>query len=635
MHLQSTSPGRLVGRRLGGYRVEQLLGYGSVNAVYSARRETLDQALMLTAFLVPETLPLESRERFRIRFNQVATKLTELEHPHLLPVYAFGEEDAIPYIITPLITTGSLAKVLKQQTRLAPQEITVYLQQIASGLDYAHRHGIKHGTLKPANIVLDSKRQVQITGLGFGRILELRDIARVNHPYAHLFSISGSFLGSPEYIAPEVVQGEPVSALSDVYTVGAMLFELLSGVPPFTGSDPLATALLHIQRPVPSLQAACPDLPPALDLVLQRALEPDVQQRYPTVGRLADGFERVLKVIEVAQRQTSSQPVPASSYTSKGQRGAGWQPAPTLPPEHDWFEEELAANAQWLAEKSRPTENEQRLSSPRSVQNVAPVLPVDSPEEMSIDPFVWWSTTSMKAIDRESSAISDTSGEHLATGGVAREQGVDKKRRRMVALLATGGAAAVLALGAGGISLFQMVQAQQQNRGIQANRALTPQATETTQAATATPTQQPSPTPTPKPSPTAKPSPTPTAKPSPTPTPRPSPTPKPSPTPSHTGTVIGSTSMGNNSSKTFTNPANGKKSILVRLPDGNFVAYESACPHEYVDVYYDGGSHRFVCPAHNAIFDPVNNGYPTQGPTNRPLPKVTIRVNGDGTITTG
>jgi Rieske Fe-S protein len=138
---------------------------------------------------------------------------------------------------------------------------------------------------------------------------------------------------------------------------------------------------------------------------------------------------------------------------------------------------------------------------------------------------------------------------------------------------------------------------------------------------------------------TPTPQPSPTAHSTPTPQPTPKPTPKPTPTPpSHTGTVIGHTSQATNSATTFNNPADGQGSLLIHLPNGNFVACERPCTHVGVPVNYDTGSHQLVCPAHGAIFDPLNgfSHVSGSGPSGlKPLPQVSIRVNADGTITTG
>jgi nitrite reductase/ring-hydroxylating ferredoxin subunit len=105
--------------------------------------------------------------------------------------------------------------------------------------------------------------------------------------------------------------------------------------------------------------------------------------------------------------------------------------------------------------------------------------------------------------------------------------------------------------------------------------------------------------------------------------------------PGHTGTVVGSTNQGNNTSKTFSNPADGNDSLLIHLPNGNFVAFESDCPHEGVTCHYDADKQKIVCPRHTAYFDPFNNAAVLQGPPKRPLTAVAVKVNADGTVTTG
>jgi len=211
-------------------------------------------------------------------------------------------------------------------------------------------------------------------------------------------------------------------------------------------------------------------------------------------------------------------------------------------------------------------------------------------------------------------------------------------------MLASGGVVALGALGFGGVTLAHVLQHPQS-----ATTNTTQQSIATT-APTSAPTQsttgvaQAKPTATAKPKPTVQPTQAPQATPTagttvqPTPTTQPTaqpPVPTPTSPPQHTGTVIGSTNMGTNSSQNFTNPADGAGDILIHLPNGNFVAYNKACTHEGVPVYYDGGSQKLKCPRHGAIFDPANGGSPVSGPNNGPLQNVAIRVNGDGTITTG
>jgi serine/threonine protein kinase/Rieske Fe-S protein len=683
----SISIDQLVGNALGSYQIEQLLGHGSVNAVYLAR-SARQQSVMLTAFIIPQEYSPQARQRFRERFTRVASALTKLNHPHVLPVYDFGEQLGYPYIVTPLVTTGSLAKVLKQQPRLKPTQALQILQQVAEGLDYAHSQGIVHGTLKSTNILLDDQQNIQIAGFGLFNILEMRGIEQLSHPYAHLFSIARTFLGSPESVAPEVVQGAPLDARSDIYSLGVMLFEMLSGKPPFSGSDPLAVALQRVQQPVPSLLTYAPDLPPALDLLVHRALEPDPKQRYQSAGNLVNAFERLLNVMDAAQAPVS-RPMPSIDKKSPF-------PDHTLSPVPGWLDQDALktqkpegtgagvggrSSRNWSVTPPAVTDKVPAIKMPTTPEpsfqrqgNMSVGTnqeKLDSPSEMTVDPFIWWSTTSVAAVQKPSTGkqkaaapLADTlpspytgqqkldpssfNANPLAAstemmgqiqplqGQTAtrsldskKQRAVDKGRRRTVALLAAGGVVVVGALGVGGISLANKLQIIKHPAGgaSQANATTPPHATK---AASPTAAAKPSPASTKKPGST--PSTTTQSGAAPTPTAAP---PTPTPMPSHTGTVIGSTTQGTNTSKTFTNPADGKNSLLIHLSNGNFVAFETACTHEGVTCYYDPGSKHIVCPRHNAHFDPANNAQVLDGPPPRPLAAVAVRVNADGTVTAG
>lgn len=589
MYPQPLAEDQLVGEVIASYRVEQLLGHGKVNAVYMARQQGQQQPVMLTTFLLPQAFSPQARERFQQRFLQEGTQLARLRHPHILPVYDFGEYRGYPYLVTPLVTTGSLAKLLKQQSRLAPERALAILKQIAAGLDYAHSTGVVHGSLSSTNIMLDREQNVQIAGFGLEHILEMRGLEPLNYPYAHLMSIAQTFLGSPEHIAPEVVQGAPIDARADVYAVGAILFELLTGKPPFSGVDPLSTAIMHLQQPVPLLQTVSPDLSPALDFILQRALERNPAQRYPSAHALVEAFERVLRIIDT----TGNAPVMEAQHLVKGAKDV-----PTLPP---------------IAPQP---------SVPQ--QNAAQSEDLNAAEELAVDPFVWWSTTSLAAVQSSASAT-DVAAPGRLTGSIsAPQQRVDKGRRRVTALLVTGSGVAVGILGVGGFGLAARLMREKNSKSAAGN-AMNMQSMSASKTATPGSMQMQMGSPTPKASATQK------AKPSPT----PSPTSGSTPTPSRTGTVIGASNQGANSAKSFMNPADGAGSLLVRLSSGSFVAFESACTHEGVTVNYDAASQKLICPRHRAIFDPANNAQVLQGPAPKPLPPVSIRVNGDGTVTTG
>jgi len=613
MSLVSLPIDQLAGVTLGPYRVEQLLGCGKLNAVYTLRQQGRDEEEMLTLFIIPDQLSSLARERFMNRFLQEMSLLKQLQHPYILPIYDYGEQYGYPYFVTPLVSSGSLAKVLKQQIRFTPAQALEILKQVSEGLDFAHHAGVVHGALKPANILLNDEQKVLIAGFGLGRILAMQGIEHSEHPYAHLFSIAGTFLGAPEYLAPEVVEGAPGDARSDVYALGIVLFELLAGRPPFSGGDPLTVAMQHVQQPVPSLKEVYPDASPALDLALQQALARDPAQRFSSAGRLAHAFERVLQLQEVAEKPPAAAPRNAAAAGD----------AVTMPPTVNWFEEELIASRQQGTMQADPAS-----ATTQAVQSgvVFPEAQSASAGAGAVDPFVWWTTTALPET-KAAEAGTLNPGPRSGRSRTKRGRALDKSRRRTVALLATGGVIAVGVLGAGGLSLAHLLKHHTGQTATQTPATANTQATQPQNTPMSTATSAPTTTPTAQhkqQQPTSTASPTPTMQP-----------PTPTPTPGHTGTVIGSTNQGTNTAKLFTNPADGRGSWLIRLPGGSFVAFERACTHQGVPVNYNAGSGKLVCPAHGAIFDPAAGARVVRGPANRPLASVPIRVNGDGTITTG
>ncbi|HTK10638.1 MAG TPA: protein kinase [Ktedonobacteraceae bacterium] len=627
--MQTLPVEELVGRTVGSSRLVRLLGHGKLSAVYEAQQPEQNRTAMLTMFLVPDTLSQDACERFLVRFKQEAISLAQLNHPSLLPVYDFGAYLGHPYLVTPFVNKMPLAKLLKQRGHFSPQETLGMLRQIASCLDYAHSQNVIHGTLSSTNILVDQDLTVQMAGFGFMRMLEARGVLPLQQPYGHLLSIADTFLGAPEYLAPEYVQGQAADGRVDIYAVGVLLYELLSGSCPFGGAHPYEVALQHLQQSVPSLHEQFSFVPAALDVVIDQALELNPAQRFQTVSALAGAFERVLKILEMGSMTGSSQ-----QNASPFAQNTAYDPKLTMPPTVNWFEEEMSRISGSQAidqEKTGPVQaaNFYQDATAQMSQQPLPGGDVDA-----IDPFAWWSAASQPV--GENGRLLGDSAQPLMKRPVSKKrsgkrgQAVSREgRRRTVAMLAAGGVVALGALGFGGISLAHMLQTDAA-ASKQASAAPTPSPTTApTPSPTPSPTPAPSPTPTQQPTATKQAAATPTTPP-PTPTPVP---PTPTPKPSHTGTVVGATSMGTNSSKTFNNPKNGNGSLLIHLASGNFVAYESACTHEGVTCYYDSGQQKIVCPRHNAHFDPANGAKVLDGPPPSPLPSVTIHVNGDGTIT--
>lgn len=557
-----TVPGtidHLVGTAIRNYNITQLLGQGSLSVVYLAEQYPQRQPVMLTLFMLSPTYDDQAREQFFARFSQISSGLVHLNHPSILPTLDFGEYTGFPFLVTPYVEEISLASVLRQQGRCTPEQTLSLLRQVAAALDHAHEQGVIHGTLRSANVLLASEQTVHMTGFGLAQMLGMRGIGNVRLPQAHLLNIGGSFLYSPEYLAPEVIQGAALSALTDIYALGNLMFELLTGRTPFSGSEPFAVAAQHLTQRLPSLLELCPDLPAGLDLVVQRALERNPAERYQSASKLVAAFSRVLGVLEAAMK-----PLPTgSSSRSRDILGA------TLPPISDWFYSEAES-----IQSSQDASVAQRLPlAPPPGWRAQPSSPMTTTNNTSRQP----TAPRVQATDSAFNDWQPSSGAQPAQPPVSPLETVSETRlrsprkrvsRRTVLVAASG----VVVVGVGAISLPRLL-----SLGASAPKASTP---------------------------------------------------KP-------GTTIGATKQALNSAQTFTNPADKQESLLIHLPDKSFAAYKSACTHENVTVRYDAATHMLVCPKHGSIFDPAKKGAVVKGPATKPLPSVQIRVNNDGSITTG
>lgn len=302
MDSQSTAADALLGKSIGGYQIVKRVGQSNLSTAYLAQSQEHGQAAIFTTFTLPEKFSLQARERFNERFMRVVAALTRLRHPHIASVYDFGMQPEYLYMITALTPADTLAALVPHQPHLSMTFVLDMMRQIAEGVDYAHRSGVMHGSLSSGNILLDNKQQVQIAGFGLVQLLALSDIEPLQHPYAHVLSVAMTFLGNPYCIAPEVVQGAPVAPAADIYALGILLFEMLSGHPPFVEADPLKTALARLNTPVPSLGELRPDLPLSLDRVVQKALAYDPVQRYASAGNLVQAFEQALRAGDTAKQ---------------------------------------------------------------------------------------------------------------------------------------------------------------------------------------------------------------------------------------------------------------------------------------------------------------------------------------------
>lgn len=249
-------------------------------------------------------LPAEHLDDLGLRasFQKEAQVIAGLEHEAIVPVYEFGEQDGQPYMVMQFMPNGSLADRLIQ-AKIPPEDVVPILKRICAAIDYAHEKGIIHGDLKPSNILFDKNDHPYLADFG---------IARRTTPTRYPSTSGG---GTPAYISPEQALGdENIDHRSDIYSLGVILFEMLTGVPPFTGNTPLAMMLMHVYDPPPSLRVVDWKLPKSVDDVIQRALSKKPDGRYSSASDLFEAYQLALKS---PQQANSADEIPAPETTDK------------------------------------------------------------------------------------------------------------------------------------------------------------------------------------------------------------------------------------------------------------------------------------------------------------------------------
>src|ERR1700761_4699488 len=267
-----------LGSRIAGYLIEEQIGAGGMAVVFRARDEVLGR-LAAVKLIAPA---MADDEEFRARFLRESRAAAAVDSLHIIPVYAAGEADGLLYIATRFVPGGDLAALLRRSGGLlAPVRAGALVAQVASALDAAHAAGLVHRDVKPQNILVDTipERPEHAFLSDFG-------LSKGTTSSTEL-TVSGQFLGTPDYSAPEQIKGGYVDGRTDQYALACVAFVLLTGQLPFHRSDALATMYAHVQDPVPPVTGLRPELPPGLDDVLARGLAKQAADRYDSCGELA------------------------------------------------------------------------------------------------------------------------------------------------------------------------------------------------------------------------------------------------------------------------------------------------------------------------------------------------------------
>jgi serine/threonine protein kinase len=285
----------LIGQTIADYRLLRILGRGGMGAVFLGQRLDDAQEQAAIKILLPSRYVLsETRTAFQARFMREAKTLSSLHHPHIVPVLSYGKKDDLSYIVMPYLPGGTLSSRIQAKRKPLPFiEITRYAYQLASALDYAHAQGIVHRDIKPGNVLLDAEGNVFLSDFGIARFFE--SSPDVLSTISVSLTSTGEVFGTPSYMAPELFRGELAEPPADVYALGTMLYQLVTGRVPFQGKGPLDVGIKHIsEAPLPA-RGLRPELPEPAEAALLRALAKAPAERFASAGELVNAFNAGLQ----------------------------------------------------------------------------------------------------------------------------------------------------------------------------------------------------------------------------------------------------------------------------------------------------------------------------------------------------
>jgi DNA-binding NarL/FixJ family response regulator len=257
------------GGEIGGYRIEEIAGRGGMGLVYRARQRRPDRTVALK-IIVPE---LGANSAFRARFERESNVAAQIEHPNVIPVYEVGEEEGLLYIAMRFVEGVDLGGLLAQSGQLAPERATRLIWQVGDALDAAHARGLVHRDIKPGNVLVADRDHVYLTDFGLSK--------RIDETQG--MTATGMFVGTVNYIAPEQIEGRRIDGRADIYSLGCVLFELLSGNVPFPRDSEIATIFAHVNDLPPRLE----NVPEPLAEVVVRAMAKRPGDRFQSAGEFA------------------------------------------------------------------------------------------------------------------------------------------------------------------------------------------------------------------------------------------------------------------------------------------------------------------------------------------------------------
>lgn len=307
----------LATRKFGGYTILEHLGKGGMGDVFKAVQPGLERVVALK--ILPDLLARNTE--FSERFFTEAFAISRLQHQNIVTIYDYGEENGQKYIAMQYIQGPTLGKLIQQEKRLGYARIISIAKQICRGLKYAHQCEIVHRDIKSGNIMVEPGDKIYISDFGIAKVIDSPSI-----------TTTGMAMGTPEYMAPEQCEGGVVDGQSDIYGLGIILFEMITGRPPFLADTPLAVAYKQVHEVPPLLSKRVPDVPPRLELIVAKCLKKPKAERYRNADELLKDLDSAhLDYVDLA---APAQPDPATQLpadlriTDRRGRDRRYQPEP-------------------------------------------------------------------------------------------------------------------------------------------------------------------------------------------------------------------------------------------------------------------------------------------------------------------
>ncbi|MCU1354739.1 MAG: serine/threonine protein kinase with sensor(s) [Acidimicrobiales bacterium] len=312
----------------GRYELHRRVGRGGMAEVYLARDRLLDR-LVAIKILFPE---FATDPSFVARFRREAQAAANLNHPNIVGVYDWGKERGTYYIVMEYVDGRTISDILRTDGTIEPKKAAGIAADVAAALGFAHRKGVVHRDVKPGNVLITAAGEVKVADFGIARAMTSQGEEDLTQ--------AGSVMGTATYFSPEQAQGQTVDARTDLYSLGVVLYEMASGKPPFTAESPVAIAYKHVQEPVPPLRDKVPDIPPAYEAIVNKALAKNPDDRYPDGAAMRADLLRFREGRSVAAAGSASPGLagadpadPPTSATMAVPRAGGPVPGAVAAPE--------------------------------------------------------------------------------------------------------------------------------------------------------------------------------------------------------------------------------------------------------------------------------------------------------------